>query len=392
MTPEALHATRIGIGGADVVIGCDIVVASNAENLGKLAKGRTTPIINRHVAPTSDFASNPNLDLTGASMQAALRAGAGDEACHFVDATHLATALMGDAIYTNPFLMGFAFQQSRLPVGLEALERAIELNGRAVEANKRAFSWGRLAAIDLEAVEAAARPATRSSPQTKTAETLDEILNVRAEFLTDYQSTAYANDYRDFVGDIARRTARVPGSDRFNRAVARYLFKLMARKDEFEVARLYTDGRFQKQLDAEFEGDYRVELQFAPPRIPVIDSLIDRRQPDKPERMKKMSLGPWFLGFLGLIAKARFLRGTRFDPFQTEHRKLERELEQRYRRTVDELATGLSPENLDVAVEIASLPEDIRGFEDVREEHLAKVEAREKELLASFRRQLAQTR
>jgi indolepyruvate ferredoxin oxidoreductase len=314
-TPEDLHATRIGSGGADVVIGCDIVVSSSPENLGKLAKGRTTPIINRHVAPTSDFASNPDLDLTGASMQAALRAGAGDESCHFVDATRLATALLGDALFTNPFLMGFAFQQGRLPVGLAALEHAMELNGRAVEANKRAFAWGRLAVLDLEAVEEAAKPALRSSQQTQRAEALDEIVDARATFLTDYQDTAYANDYREFVDAITRQTVRVPGSDRFNRAVARYLFKLMARKDEFEVARLYSDGSFRRQLEAEFEGDYRLKIHFAPPSIPLIDWAIDRTQPGQPGRMKKIAFGQWFLRFLGLLAKLRFLRGTRFNPF-----------------------------------------------------------------------------
>ena len=390
-SPEALHATRIGVGGADLVIGCDIVVSSNPENLAKLAKGRTTPIINRHVAPTSDFATNPDLDLTGASMQAALRAGAGDESCHFIDATRLATALLGDAIFTNPLLMGFAFQQGRLPVGLGALERAMELNGRAVEANKRAFSWGRLAAIDLEAVEAAARPALRSSQQSKLAETLDEIVNARAAFLTDYQNTAYANRYREFVGQITRETARVPGSDRFARAVARYLFKLMARKDEFEVARLYTDGSFRKQIESEFEGDYQLKIHFAPPSLPFIDWAIDRSQPGKPDRMKKIAFGAWFLTFLGLIAKLRFLRGTRFNPFgETEHRRLERELEVSYRTTMHEIAGGLTPENLDLAVELASLPEDIRGYEDVREEHLARVQKRERELLGSFRRRVAQ--
>ena len=172
--------------------------------------------------------------------------------------------------------------------------------------------------------------------------------------------------------------------------MARYLFKLMALKDEYEVARLYSDGSFQRQLEAEFEGDYQLKIHFAPPRIPLIDWAIDRSQPGKPGRMKKIAFGAWFLRVLGLLAKLRFLRGTRFNPFgETEHRRLERELETRYRSTVQELAAGLTPENLDTAVEIASLPEEIRGYEDVREEHLARVEKREKELLASFRRRVA---
>jgi indolepyruvate ferredoxin oxidoreductase len=382
-SPDRLHATRISAGGADLVLGCDMVVASSPENLAKLAKGRTTPIVNSQVAPTSDFASNPDLDLSGADMRAAIEAGAGAQACHFVPATQLATALLGDAIFTNPFLLGYAFQHGHLPVSQPALERAIELNGRATDANRRAFAWGRLAAYDLDAVLAAARPALRGAGEAA-AETLESLLARRAAFLTDYQNAAYASRYRAFVDEVSQRAAHVAGGERLAAAVARQLFKLMARKDEYEVARLYTDGSFQRQLDAEFEGDYRLVLHLAPPRLPVLDWLLDRRDADT-GRTRKID-SRWWLPAMRVLAKLKLLRDTPFDPFgRTRHRRLERRLVDDYRATIGELLAGLDAGNLAVAVEIASLPEHIRGFESVREEHLAQVQARQAELLQAFR-------
>jgi indolepyruvate ferredoxin oxidoreductase len=383
--PSALHATRIATAGADLVLGCDMVVTSSPENLSKLAKGRTTAVVNSQVSPTSDFASKPDLDLSGAGLREAIAGAAGEQACHFVPATHLATALLGDAIFTNPFLMGYAYQRGRLPLSLPALERAIELNGRAVAANRRAFAWGRLAAHDLEAVERAARPALRDSQALEPAETLEDRVARRVAFLTDYQNADYAERYRAFVTNTAERAAALPGGERLGHAVARYLFKLMARKDEFEVARLYTDGSFQRQLDAEFEGDYRVVVHLAPPRLPILDWFVDRREPDT-GRTKKIDSGLW-LQAMRVLAKLKFLRDTPADPFgRTPHRRLERRLIDDYRATVEELLSGLTPENLELAVEIASIPEHIRGFESVREQHLESALAKQNELLDAFRR------
>ena len=384
-SPDALHASRIAVGGADLVLGCDMVVTSGAENLARLSQPRSTVVVNGQVAPTSDFASNPDLDLSGRSMREALASGAGEDACHVVDATRLATALLGDAIFTNPFLMGYAFQLGRLPVGLGALERAMELNGRAVEANRRAFAWGRLAAHDREAVERAARPALRDSVATPHAETLEDLVARRVEFLTAYQNPAYAERYRAFVNETAQRAGTVPGGEALALAVARYLFKLMARKDEYEVARLYTDGSFERQLEAEFEGDYRVVIHLAPPRMPVIDWFLDRRDPDT-GRTKKIDSSAW-LPAMRVLARLKFLRDTPFDPFgRTAHRRLERKLVDDYRGVVEELLAGLSGENVALAVDIASLPEQIRGFEQVREEQLAAALEKQTELLDAFRR------
>ena len=382
---EALAATRITAGAADLVLGCDIVVTTGPENLAKVSR-RTTPIVNAHVAPTSDFAANPDLDLSSRHMESALRGAAGDEACTFVDATRLATSLCGDAIFTNPFLMGFAYQRGRLPVGRPALERAFELNGRAVAANLRAFGWGRLAAEDLAAVEEAARPAARSA-ESAPAEDLPAVLARREAFLTDYQNAGLARRYRSLVDRVAEHERRAaPGSERLTDAVARYYFKLLAIKDEFEVARLYTDGEFQRQLDREFEGDYRVYVHFAPPfTIPLIDWFTERQDPDT-GRMRKWRLGAWwFLPLMRVLAKGKFLRGSRWNVFGwTAHRRLERRLIEDYEGDIERLLERLSPENLDLAVQIASLPEQIRGFEQVREEHLEKALEKRTELLAAL--------
>jgi indolepyruvate ferredoxin oxidoreductase len=384
---DAIAATRIATGSADLVLGCDIVVTTGADSLAKISSGRTSAIVNSHVAPTFEFATNPDLDLSSRRMEDAIRAAAGDGACEFVAATRLATALCGDAIFTNPFLMGFAWQRGLLPVGRAALERAFALNARAVSANLRAFAWGRLAARDLPAVEAAARPALRDSQLTGVAEDLESIVSRRVAFLTDYQNARFAAAYRARVERVAAREQEIaPGSTRLASAVARYAFKLLAVKDEFEVARLYTDGSFRRQLEAEFEGDYRLYVHFAPPfTIPVVDWLTERRDPDT-GRMKKWRIpASWFLPLLSVMARFKFLRGTPLNVFGlTAHRRLEQKLCRDYEATIDGLLAKLGERNLDIAVEIASLPEHIRGFEQVREAHIEKVRAKQEELLAAY--------
>jgi indolepyruvate ferredoxin oxidoreductase len=376
---EDLHATRIPTGGADVVLGCDIVVTAGADGLAKMAPGRTRTVVNSHMAPTSDFASQPDLDLSTDAMEEAIRAAAGPEDNHFTAATELARALLGDSIGANLFLVGFALQKGWLPVGLPALHRAIELNGRAVDMNKRALAWGRLSAVDPEAVQEAARPALRGAERPTGSGSVDDLVAVRVPFLTAYQNAAYARRYRDRVEAVraAEADLGVEG-ERLAAAVSRSYFKLLAYKDEYEVARLFTDGSFQRQLETEFEGDYRIKLNLAP-------QLLFPRDPDT-GRAKKVSPGAWALTAFRWLAKLKFLRGTPFDPFgATAHRKLERELIARYEKNLDELLTGLSAENHDLAVEIAGLPEHIRGFDTVKERSIEEVEAKERDLMAAFR-------
>jgi indolepyruvate ferredoxin oxidoreductase len=376
--PASLFATRIGAGCADLVLGCDIVVTAGADVLSKLAKGRTTAIVNDHVAPTADFASHPDLDLSPAAMQEGIRRGAGPEACSFVPATALATALFGDAIAANLFLLGFALQRGCLPVGLGALERAIELNGRAVATNLRALAWGRLAAHDFAAVERVARPALRPAAAAPAA-ALEAIVARRVERLRAYQNDAYARRYAQLVERAgAAERERAPGCAGLAEAVARYYFKLLAYKDEYEVARLWTDGSFRGQLEREFESWGRIEIHLAP-------QIANRRDPDT-GRARKWTLGPWMFRALAVLARFKFLRGTPFDPFgRTAHRRRERALVAEYERTLTELLDGLSPETHALAVEIASVPEHVRGFDLVKEAQLAAAKEKEAELLAAFR-------
>jgi indolepyruvate ferredoxin oxidoreductase len=376
--PGALFATRIGAGAADLVLGCDIVVTAGAEVLSKLAKGRSLAIVNDHVAPTAEFASHPDLDLSAGAMEDVIRRSAGEDGCRMLPATELATALFGDAIAANLFLLGYALQLGRLPVGLGALQRAIELNGRAAETNLRALAWGRLAAHDFAAARRAALPALRPA-EAAPASTLEAIVARRVEFLTDYQNAAYARRYAGLaLRAAACERERAPGRAGLAEAVARYYFKLLAYKDEYEVARLWTDGSFRRQLEREFESWDRVELHLAP-------QIANPRDPDT-GRARKWTLGPWVFRGLGLLAKLKFLRGTPLDPFGwTAHRRRERELIREYERTLGELCAGLSPETHELAVAIASIPEQIRGFDLVKDEHLADAKQKEAELLAAFR-------
>jgi indolepyruvate ferredoxin oxidoreductase len=321
-------------------------------------------------------------------MEAAIRAAAGAERCELVPATELASALLGDAIFTNPFLLGFAAQKGLLPVGLPALERAIELNGRAVAENRRALAWGRLAAVDRAAVERAAVRGLRPEPSPAgDGGDLAGLVARRGELLTAYQGAALASRYAALVQRVAaRERALGDGRSDLARAVARAYAKLLAVKDEYEVARLYTDGSFQRQLEAEFEGPYRVELHLAPQFLPRwLPDRITGRDPGT-GLVKKRAFGPWFFAVLRVLARLRFLRGTPLDPFgRTAHRRLERHLAREYEALLEELLAGLTPESRDLAVELASLPEQVRGFDHVKERQLEAARGKQAELLAAFR-------
>jgi indolepyruvate ferredoxin oxidoreductase len=381
-TPEALHATRIGVGAADLAIGCDLVVATSFENLPRLSP-RTTAVVNSHVQPTAEFATNANLDLSADKMLGAVRAACGEANVHAVSANELAVALLGDALATNLLLLGFAWQIGKLPVSLAALDRALVLNGRGLAMNRRAFAWGRLLAADPEAVKRAAKPLLREPAQLADA-SLEALVARRVEFLTAYQGAAYAERYRRFVARVAEREQQVArGHDALARAAARYYFKLVAYKDEYEVARLYSDGSFAAQLSREFEGDYSLSLHLSPQFLP---GFLAPRDPET-GRIKKwrIPMGLMLPAFR-VMAALRFLRGTPLDPFGwTRHRRAERAEIARYERTLAELLDALTRENLPVAVEIASLPESVRGFDTVKDRSLEAARGKETELLAAFR-------
>ncbi len=377
-TPEDIHAVRLSAGGARLMLGCDLVVATGYEALSKVQTNTTRAVINSHETITGDFTRNPDLKFPAASLEGMIASAAGKGQAEFLDATRLATALMGDSIATNLFMLGYAWQKGLVPVSLEAIERAVELNKVAVEANKRSFLWGRRAAHDLAAVEQLVAPQA-TMPSQRIAASLDEVVARRADFLSDYQNPAYAARYMALIDRVkAAEVERTPGRSGLALAVARYYFKLLAYKDEYEVARLYTQGEFTARLNQQFEGNFKLRFHLAPP-------LLGLRDPET-GHLKKREFGAWIMPAFRVLAKLRGLRGTPFDIFgYSAERKQERELIAGYEVLIAEVATKLTPESYGIAVELASIPEHIRGYGHIKERHLAEAKARQAALLASFR-------
>jgi indolepyruvate ferredoxin oxidoreductase len=376
--PEDLHSVRLSAGGAQLVLGCDLVVAAGFESLSKVETGETRLIVNCQETVTGDFTRNPDYHFPTEKLRRLIEDSAGPGAVDFLDATRLATALIGDSIATNLFVLGYAWQQGLVPVSEAALMQAIELNAVAVENNKRAFRWGRAAAHDLAAVEAVAAPRHEVRAH-HLSQSLEELVERRVRFLTAYQNARYAARYSSLVERARQAEAdKTPGLSGFANAVARYYFKLLAYKDEYEVARLYCDPAFHRALAEQFEGDTKLEVHLAPPLTAPTD--LDSGQP------AKRAYGPWIFTVFQLLAGLRGLRGTPFDPFgHTEDRKRERQLIVDYEALIEELLAGLGHDNHALAVELAAIPEQIRGYGHVKAAHLADAKAREAQLLEAWR-------
>jgi len=393
--PADINAVRIAAGEADRWSGCDMVVVNDYWALSKIRADRSHVVLNSYEAMPGTFTRNTELQFPAQEIIAAVRTALGGESPAVVDASELALALMGDAIATNLFMLGYAWQQGLVPLSLDSLMRAVELNGAAIEMNKQAFAWGRLAAHDPQAVRAAAgmdsagaepfplMSATAAAfvGDGKLTHSLDESLALRSNFLTEYQDAAYASQYSDFVVKVRGVEAeRTPGLTGLSEAVARYLFKLMAYKDEYEVARLYTSGDFEQRVRETFDGDFTLNLNLAPPRF---------AKKDADGRLLKSEYGPWVFTAFRLLKRLKFLRGGAFDIFGgTEERRMERQLIVDYKATIEELLAKLSLSNHALAVEIARVPEFIRGYGHVKEAQLAAAKAKEAQLLASFRNPL----
>jgi indolepyruvate ferredoxin oxidoreductase len=377
--PEDIHAIRVPARGADLVLGGDVVVAGGKKVLAAMKPGATTVVVNTHEMLPGAFTKNADFSLPTERIKRALVQAAGREKVRFVDATRLANSLFGSTLSANMFLVGYAWQLGALPISGEAIAHAIELNGESVEANKTAFEWGRRAAVDQVSVEALAAPREPGTDARQVSKSLDEIIERRVAFLTGYQNKAYAARYHKLIERVrAAEAAIVPASQDLTEAAARYLFKLMAYKDEYEVARLYTDGSFAKQIAASFDGDMRLEFHLAPPLFAKHDPVTGRP--------RKMNFGAWMMRAFGLLAPFKFLRGTPFDPFgYSAERRMERRLIKDYVAVLDELLARLKPENHQLAAFIASIPEKIRGFGPVKEKHLKTAKAEEAALLARFR-------
>ncbi len=370
-----IYSTRVGTGAADLVIGCDVIVTAGRDALSRMGEGYTYAAVNTTSTPTAAFVKNADWQYPGVKAEQEIQQACGTDRVAMIAAGELATTLMGDSIATNMFMLGYVWQRGWVPLSLEALMRALELNGVSIDFNKTSFEWGRRAATDLSAVQKQAAPA--QVIEFKRPVSLDSLVAKRVQFLTEYQNAAYAAQYTDFIAQVKAAEARagVPGT-RLTEAVARYLFKLMAYKDEYEVARLYTAGQFREKVAGLFEGDYQIHVHLAPP-------LFAKRNAQGV--MIKQKFGPWMMSAFGALAKLKSLRGTAFDIFgYSDERKTERKLPAEYRAMISALLSRLNKDNLSTALALACVPEDIRGYGHVKERHLALAQAKQAALLAQY--------
>jgi len=422
--PADIHAVRIAAGEADLVLGCDMVVVNDYWALSKIRANRSRVVLNTYESMPGTFTTRPDMQFPAQKIIDAVKLALDGGSPELVDATELATALLGDTIAANLFMLGYAWQKGWVPVSHDALMRAVELNGAAVEMNRTAFNWGRMAVHDIVAVRNAAgvpnphlpsgaiplalpqrrsavalSPAAAGSAEQKATRatnegttfssadslddltlsaSLDEQIARRVAFLTDYQNAAYAQQYKSLVDKVrAAEQAKIPGFTTLAEAVARYAFKLMAYKDEYEVARLYTSGDFEKRIRETFEGDFKLHFNLAPP-------LFAKKDADG--NLRKAEYGTWVFGAFKLLTKLRGLRGTALDVFgYSAERKMERQLIVDYRKTIDLLIAGLDGTNHALAVDIAAVPEHIRGYGHVKERHHADAMKRQYDLLSAWR-------
>jgi len=382
-----LHATRVANGECDALIGCDLIVSAGDETIAKLKAG-SGGVVCTDMVPTSEFARNPDWNPDADGLAARLAAVFGERGLA-MEALRLSASLMGDSITANMFLLGAAWQKGLIPLTHAAIDRAVELNGVAIEQNRRAFLWGRRAAHDLAAVEQIAVGAGPSTAQVirfdpRKPAALTEMLAERSTFLTDYQDAAYAARYTALVQKVAQAESALGLGDSLARAVARGLFKLMAHKDEWEVARLYARPEFREELARTFEGDFSL-------RFHVAGGPFGKRDPATGKLIKR-EVGPWLMTAFRLMAPLRMLRGSLLDPFRmSDERRLARELLDGYRADIERLLPELTSANHALAVQIASLPDKVRGYGHVRQASATAASTERDRLLAQWRQPQAPT-
>lgn len=375
--PEQIHATRVSDAEADLILGFDLVVTAGIEGLSKILPNHTKLLINAHESITGHFTRNPDYIFPTAAMKEdILKKAENQQLVEFIEATELATNLMGNSILTNMFVVGYALQKGLLPVSPDAMEEAIRLNGTTVTDNIIALNWGRLAATDFETVRQFAMKAKPIDPDHVISESFSEIIQRRTQFLTLYQDASYAEHYANLMKKVREKEALF-GSEKFSRATAQALFRLMAYKDEYEVARLYTDGNFQRRLHEEFTGKIKLQFHLAPP-------LLARHDP-KTGEPKKITFGPWIFTIFKLLAKLKKLRGTKWDVFgYTTERKMERQLIQYFEEIIHAILPGLNADNIDLATEISSSFQQIRGFGHVKIRNYQEIMKKIEGLLARY--------
>ncbi|WP_300390365.1 indolepyruvate ferredoxin oxidoreductase family protein [Henriciella sp.] len=362
--PEMISTGRVPPASADAVIACDLVVAASGDAIGLMDVGRTVASANADVTPTSEFIRDRSKTFESQMLAARVKRQARDFGT--LDAESLALMYLNDAIYTNMIMVGYAWQKGHIPVSLRGLYRAIKLNGVKIEENMKAFDVGRLAAADPDRLEQTHDPRGDAKPMT-----LDEIIDDRASRLVAYQNEDYAKQYRDLVAKVRADEEKAGLGEGFTTAVAKYAFKVMAYKDEYEVARLHTDGTFEKKLRETFHGG-KIQYHMAPPIL---------AKKDANGHLKKKPFGPWMKTAFKIMKRFKGLRGTRFDPFGwTEERKMERQLRDDYLEKVVTLSEGLNKKNHELAIAIACIPDEIRGYGHVKEASVEAAKGHEDEL------------
>jgi len=371
--PKQLNQVRIDKGAADAAIICDLVVGTDPRSLSVMREGKTRVAANTHILPTADFIQNRGVDFQSKLRINTLKDNCGADQIDNFNASAIAEAFLGDTVFSNILLLGFAWQKGLVPLSLKALDRAITLNGVAVEKNIRAFSIGRAAAVDFELVY---RSAELLEPVPE-EQTLAELVAPRSEFLVAYQNKAYARKYKDFVEDLRTKSRAIDTSEELAKAAAKNLFKLMAYKDEYEVARLHNDKSFKQKLARQFEGNYTLKYHLAPPML--------HRGLDADVRPKKRTFGAWMGTTFAILKHFKVLRGTPLDLMgMTAERKMERRLICEYRQDLMTILSKLTTDNLSIAIEIANIPDEIRGYGPVKLESVEKTTNKKKQLLSSF--------
>ncbi|MFT5136061.1 MAG: indolepyruvate ferredoxin oxidoreductase [Arenicella sp.] len=362
-----IHAVRIPAGDADLIIGCDLAVSATDDALAKMNKERSNAVINDSMTPTAEFVHNPDAIFHDKPMKASIGDELSADRVSFLPATEIAAALLGDTIATNLFMVGYAYQKGLIPLSEEAIFKALELNGVAVEFNQQAFTWGRRAVVDFAAVEESA--GVRAKRFTA-IETLEGIVDYRYKDLTAYQNVGYADIYKNRLLEVAAKESEILGqAGQLSIVIAKALHRVMAYKDEYEVARLYTDGRFEKQLADKFEGKVKLNFHMAPP-------LLSKRDPDT-GHLRKRKFGGYMLTMFKIMAPFKAIRGSKLDIFSySEERKMERRLINELNATIDALISGLNAEKQQHAIEIIELVLDVRGYGHVKEANYAKYQLR----------------
>lgn len=369
---DDLHAARIAAGGAQALIGCDLLVSAGDETLSKLRPGLTRAVVNAELVPTVDFSRNPDWALDAKALLGRISGVLGDR-LRVIDATPVATALLGDPLTANMFLLGVAWQSGLLPLSLESLQRSIELNGVQVDSNKASFAWGRAMVCDPAAVDRAIHKPDAIPSRADETMNLPMLIGRHVAFLTEYQDAAYAGRYRHMVDRVMRFETKLALGEGLAKAVAGSYFKLLASKDAFEVARLYTAPAFRAELERVFEGGYRLHFHLGIWPFAKRDVLSGK--------LRKGEAGPWLMKLFHVLAAMRRLRNSWMDPFRnTVERKLERQLLSEFEGDIERLLGRLSGQSHEAAVKLAELPLKIRGFGHVKQTNAASVAIERAEL------------